>query len=155
MPLFDSYYAYWGKAKPENLDGERFHLLPYHSLDVAACGQALLAFPRFSLEPLADALGWSRHQVDSLFIFFLALHDLGKFSRSFQGLAPGLSDALVGPGHRPYDVRHDTLGWWLWADDLVLSLAHEKFSSNKDDAFWAAWVRSVTGHHGMPPRERT
>lgn len=155
MPLFDSYYAYWGKAKPADSGDERFHLLPYHSLDVAACGHALLTLPRFSLAPLAGALGWTRQQVDALFVFFLSLHDLGKFSRSFQGLAPGLSDALVSPGHRPYDVRHDTLGWWLWVDYLVSSLAQVELSFNQGEAFWAAWIRSVTGHHGMPPQERT
>ncbi|MBO0613679.1 MAG: hypothetical protein RL122_1670 [Pseudomonadota bacterium] len=33
------YFKYWGKAKP-GLDeaGAQWHLLPYHSLDVAAVG---------------------------------------------------------------------------------------------------------------------
>ncbi|MER1866697.1 hypothetical protein KC932_15290, partial [Proteus mirabilis] len=29
------YYSYWGKFKSEN-NHEYYHLLPYHSLDVAA-----------------------------------------------------------------------------------------------------------------------
>lgn len=139
---------------PQNPDGERFHLLGYHSLDVAACGQALLALPQFSLAPLATALGWSHQQVDALFTFFLALHDLGKFSRSFQSLAPDLSDTLVPPGSRPYDVRHDTLGWWLWGDTLESSPELARLP-NASASFWKTWLRSVTGHHGKPPRERS
>lgn len=153
--MLESYYAYWGKAKPEDSGSERFHLLPYHSLDVAACGQALLSLPRFSLTPLANALGWTRQQVEALFVFFLSLHDIGKFSLNFQGLAPNLSDALVGPGNRSYDVRHDTLGWWLWSDDLASSLVEAGLSFDQNNTFWAAWMRSATGHHGMPPQERT
>ena len=51
--------------------GPAFHLLPYHSLGVAACGQVLVALPSFSLQPLADDLGWRVAQVESLFVFFL------------------------------------------------------------------------------------
>jgi len=32
-PELKSYYHYWGKAEKE---GVRYHLLPYHCLDVAA-----------------------------------------------------------------------------------------------------------------------
>lgn len=31
-----AFYRYWGKAGDEG----RYHLLPYHCLDVAACGRA-------------------------------------------------------------------------------------------------------------------
>lgn len=30
-----TYFRYWGKAEK---DGDRYHLLPYHCLDVAAVG---------------------------------------------------------------------------------------------------------------------
>jgi CRISPR-associated endonuclease/helicase Cas3 len=33
----ESYFRYWGKAKK----GDRFHLLPYHCLDVAAVGERM------------------------------------------------------------------------------------------------------------------
>ena len=149
----DSYYLYWGKASPQSQDGERFHLLPFHSLDVAACGQMLLGLPSFSLKPLAEELGWTQAQVESLFIFFLALHDLGKFARAFQGLMPDLSPDLVpADASKRYGKRHDTLGWLLWCQDLTEDCPAEDLPLPEHE-LWAVWLRSVVGHHGKPPEE--
>jgi CRISPR-associated endonuclease/helicase Cas3 len=107
-----SYFAYWGKAQPLEAASGRYHLLPYHCLDVAACGQQLLRIPRFSLRRLSSDLGWPVAYFENLCLAFLALHDIGKFAASFQGLASDLGSALV-PGDRRGLVkhRHDTLGW--------------------------------------------
>src|SRR5690554_7040143 len=51
-----SYYLYWGKAKPAS-EGDSCHLLPYHSLDVAAVGWHLLAPERPLTQLLAASLG--------------------------------------------------------------------------------------------------
>ncbi|PJK08191.1 hypothetical protein CO614_11210 [Lysobacteraceae bacterium NML120232] len=57
-PDFPSYFAYWGKATPptlpQTLSAAAYHLLPFHALDVAACGAQLLKLPRFSLAALYD-----------------------------------------------------------------------------------------------------
>lgn len=149
----DNYFRYWGKASPASEHGERFHLLPFHALDVAACGKALIALKQFSLESLAADLGWQANQIDDLFVFFLALHDLGKFSRAFQGLVPGLSQNLVDPDPtKRYEKRHDTLGWILWEQDLAEDCPFEALPLPEHD-FWAVWIRSVVGHHGKPPEE--
>ncbi|MBA1262327.1 CRISPR-associated helicase Cas3' [Stutzerimonas stutzeri] len=148
-----SYFSYWGKASPEGEACARFHLLAFHSLDVAACGQALLKLPQFSLRPLADELEWPLAQVEALCVFFLALHDLGKFARAFQGLVPDLSPELVPPvANKHYTERHDTLGWLLWQDDLVQEFPSDALPVAGHET-WAAWIRSAVGHHGMPPRE--
>ena len=147
-----TFFSYWGKARPDNADGERYHLLPFHSLDVAACGASLLHLPQFTLDPLADEMGWPRNQVASLFVFFLALHDLGKFSRTFQGLAPNLSDSLVTPCRQPYDVRHDTLGWMFWEEYLTARFPGDGLPA-PHSYFWKVWAKSAVGHHGQPPRE--
>lgn len=152
--MSEVYHQYWGKASPAP-DGQSqpFHLLPCHALDVAACGQALLALPTFSLHPLAQALGWPLAQVQSLCVFFLALHDLGKFARTFQGLAPHLSPDLVPPDEsRNYSLRHDSLGWTLWYQDLTAESPVD-LVPNATHEFWNHWVRSVVGHHGKPPQE--
>lgn len=148
-----SFFAYWGKASAQGESGERFHLLPFHSLDVAACGQTLIKLPHFSLQPLARELGWPLSQVESLFVLFLALHDLGKFARSFQGLVTGLSPDLV-PADRdkPYTKRHDTLGWMLWREDFA-SESETAFLPDASHEFWGVWLRAVVGHHGKPPQE--
>jgi len=152
-PTTPGYFAYWGKASPEPDNAARYHLLAFHSLDVAACGQELLALPQFSLRPLAQALDWPLPVVERLFVFFLALHDLGKFARAFQGLVPDLSPDLVPADEdRPYSKRHDTLGWMFWREDVVGN-AQADFLPDCAGEFWAVWVRSVVGHHGKPPQE--
>lgn len=119
-----SFCAYWGKALPDRNASDPYHLLPFHSLDVAACGEALLDLPQFSLKSLAIELGWSEYALRKLSVFFLALHDLGKFSRAFQGLAPNMSPDLVPPiSQKRYDKRHDTLGWMLWDTCTALSIS--------------------------------
>lgn len=145
------YFRYWGKASPKSETA--FHLLPFHSLDVAACGAALLRLPQYSLEGLARALGWPLPTVESLAVFFLLIHDVGKFSRGFQGLAPDLSADLVQNHKRlPYRYRHDTLGWLVWADDLS-SDTLEPLLPDAESEFWGVWARTALGHHGKPPQE--
>src|SRR5690554_1614152 len=90
------YFRYWGKASPDTT-ADSFHLLPFHSMDVAACGKELIALRQFSLQPLAQELMWPLPVVERLFTFFLALHDLGNFATAFQGLVPNLSPDLVPP----------------------------------------------------------
>lgn len=72
----------------------------------------------------------------------LALHDMGKFTLSFQNQRPELLLKLQGPTLHPgYATRHDTLGWWLWLEE-----------SNEEAI--DPWLQAVMGHHGQPPRER-
>jgi CRISPR-associated endonuclease/helicase Cas3 len=104
------YLAYWGKARPSQEGLAHCHPLPFHSLDVAACGEKLLKLSGFSMAPLARELGWSLTLVERICVAFLALHDLGKFARAFQNLAPDLSKDLVPSDLRKsYTERHDTL----------------------------------------------
>lgn len=148
-----TYFAYWGKALPGETSAHRYHLLAFHCLDVAACGEALLRIPRFSLAPLAKDLGWAVADVERLFVYFLVLHDLGKFARAFQGLAPNLSPNLVPSDQRKrYTQRHDTIGWLVWRDHLADLLPSECLQNASHD-FWAEWIRTSVGHHGMPPRD--
>jgi CRISPR-associated endonuclease/helicase Cas3 len=148
-----TFHAYWGKASPGGGELPPYHLLPFHCLDVAACGQVLLTLPQFSLQQLAKELGWPRDLVERLFVFFLSLHDLGKFSRAFQALAPNLSPDLVPTSHaKPYTLRHDTLGWVLWVDQLSGGFPDARLPVPGDE-FWGIWMRTSVGHHGRPPEE--
>ena len=81
------YFKYWGKAKP-GLDeaGAQYHLLPYHSLDVAAVGYVLLNQDHAYLNHFLRLTGLSKSQFIAWFTFLLALHDIGKFADSFQSL---------------------------------------------------------------------
>ncbi|MGR9116778.1 MAG: CRISPR-associated helicase Cas3' [Gammaproteobacteria bacterium] len=153
------YYRYWGKAKVENDDGPAYHLLPYHCLDVAAVGACLLDVKSDKCRQLARQLQVKPDWLSVFFVFCLALHDLGKFARAFQGLKEDLSDSLVKPNSRmSYNQRHDSLGFWLWINSTAHSLAKNTSAFNSDTKeintifkHMEQWLEIVTGHHGQPP----
>ena len=149
---------YWGKARPDEASA-RYHLLAYHSLDVAAVGvEALRRLPALRAV-LANRLGWRDHLVEPWVGFWLSLHDLGKFAESFQSQCPDVFQALRGrPPHpgKPYTLRHDSLGMLFWKDvlrDRVIDQAW--FGSRSEDLAFGldSWARACTGHHGQPPTE--
>jgi CRISPR-associated endonuclease/helicase Cas3 len=160
------YFKYWGKASKED---NSYHLLPYHCLDVTAVAslwwdrsQAIQrGFSRYSGQ-------YSAQQMKAWVIFFIALHDYGKFDVRFQrkavsvweilqaeaGKAPALSIAEC----KSYD--HGSAGLYWFAQDREKGEA----DANKDlfsqiidivdesdgcSEAWLAWVRPVTGHHGF------
>lgn len=153
MASNDFTLEYWGKAG----EGGEFHPLPYHSLDVAASGLALLdGMPR--LRVLLEQLsGLDSRSLDGWIGFFLAIHDLGKFSSAFQHLRPEL--ARAGQRRYAYFIRHDTLGYGVWVhhyrkdEELRARLGRIGEVDSQDLAdLLEFWVHSVTGHHGQPPK---
>ncbi|BCL75812.1 CRISPR-associated helicase/endonuclease Cas3 [Jeongeupia sp. HS-3] len=153
--MIAAYWRYWGKASPDDLPAvARYHLLPYHCLDVAAVGHCLLRQSGgLDGESFVRKLGLSLAQFQSLFTFLLLLHDLGKFARVFQKLAPDLSPDLVSTRTaKQYSERHDTLGWLLWRDELANNFPAEHLPEPAH-GYWNDWLKIVTGHHGMPPNE--
>lgn len=147
----EPYFRYWGKAKKDpQAEGPDYHLLPYHCLDVAAVGYLLLDPKGRLCQQLATQLNVDPRWLQSWFCFCLMLHDLGKFCRAFQNLAPNLSSSLV-----PFDVnciyekRHDTLGFALWVKVLnqkMMQLIPAEYSR-----IFEGWLEVVCGHHGKPP----
>jgi len=144
------YYKYWGKARRDNEDGAACHLLPYHCLDVAAVGFYLLTPESERCKQLAQQLKVDPQWLRDFFVFCLCLHDVGKFSRAFQGLQKDLSKDLVKPNLRMiYNKRHDTLGFWLWVKKLTKKLPDD-FPEPCIKPM-EPWLEIVTGHHGQPP----
>jgi CRISPR-associated endonuclease/helicase Cas3 len=98
-----------------------------------------------------------------IIVFFLCLHDIGKFAVAFQGLVPCLSPNLVLPDARkPYTERHDSLGFGLWCGEGGL---YERLEADDKTSWFAqspaprqlrrtldVWMAIVTGHHGIPPK---
>jgi CRISPR-associated endonuclease/helicase Cas3 len=147
-----AYFRYWGKADRD--DPTRYHLLPYHCLDVAAVGWILLDPHKSLCVRLSAQLEVEPTWIRDFFVFCLALHDIGKFSRAFQGLKTESSPDLVKANPRmQYTERHDTLGFWLWRESLSVQL--EKLLSGNGE--WLSkiecWLEIVTGHHGVPPKK--
>ncbi|MBO1076948.1 CRISPR-associated helicase Cas3' [Roseomonas marmotae] len=136
--------TFWGKAQPQDPTKPGMHPLPAHSLDVAAV--ALLLPRRVMAGLTTPTLG-----------FFVALHDIGKFSRSFQAMAPEhWPNSVLGPlpASRPSGARHDALGLHLMRDSLEEDLADLLPAplgwKHSDKAH--IW-RALAGHHGRPAAE--
>lgn len=150
-------YLYWGKAKPALANSTSWHLLPYHCLDVAAAGIAYLQKASPLRDMLCARLNMTAPQLLNWVGFWLALHDLGKFSTAFQGQRNDILQGLQGRQSRyAYTVRHDTLGKVYWHVELEgEACSGEWFGQHTHDLMPAIdhWVRAVTGHHGQPPQE--
>jgi CRISPR-associated endonuclease/helicase Cas3 len=90
--------------------------------------------------------------------FWLALHDIGKFSEAFQGQKPDLFRTLRGRTPRQdkvYAVSHDSLGMLFWNECLSRLLVDEGWLGNHTSTCLEGldcWMRAVTGHHGQPPK---
>lgn len=155
-----SYYLYWGKATSADR-GDQCHLLPYHSLDVAAVGWHLLAPDRPLTQLLATRLDIQPEVLRRFFVFLLGLHDLGKFSRTFQRLARPEGVVLVPLINRyEYTVRHDRLGallwqecWIAWLEDGTLRWPEAPLTreaKRQRRKTMQALLVPFFGHHGQP-----
>lgn len=138
--------AFWGKAQPSSAATAHAHPIVAHSLDVAAVAALL---PReLGLGIPAPALA-----------YLTALHDVGKFSRNFQGIAPEHwpTPALGSypAGGVPVGPRHDAMGLHLLQKlpQLLEPVLPTRTDGRHawDPALRAPLLRAVTGHHGRPP----
>jgi CRISPR-associated endonuclease/helicase Cas3 len=147
---------FWGKARPTAAASPDHHPLCFHSLDVAAVGLAYLqTVPRVT-KWLAARLGTQDSAaLESWITFWLALHDLGKFSHSFQAQCPELVKHLLGHCPERQDVhRHDSLGA-VWVDEHLLDIALEEgWFAEASIHGLMPWVQANCGHHGQPPLGR-
>lgn len=149
-----SYFKYWGKARKEHEEGVPYHLLPYHCLDVAAVGYVLLHEHAGLRTPLQKLSGLDGDDFVRWAVFFLALHDLGKFSESFQNLRPDLLADLQGvKSRKEYAMRHDSLGYMLWRSVVKeWLLPGQRVRGNLKTSGFDYWAAAVMGHHGTPPK---
>lgn len=147
-----NYFRYWGKADPNYASEPKWHPLVYHSLDVAACGLVLLDCQPRWLTTLSRLSRLPESAIRSWLLFLLAIHDVGKFSDSFQNLRSDLMEKLQQRTANVSSIaRHDTLGYELamtkspeWIDRVELS--------ERGGGLLRPWLAAVTGHHGKPPR---
>ncbi|AVY96082.1 hypothetical protein DAI18_12520 [Microvirgula aerodenitrificans] len=99
------------------------------------------------LAVLAARWNWQPRALAEHLVFFAALHDIGKFSRSFQRLCPHDSPGLVScEKARPYTQRHDTLGFLLWLDCLSRTLPDNLLPAPETScgASGYAWSAAIT-----------
>jgi len=158
-----SYFRYWGKARKEDEAGAAYHLLPYHCLDVAAVGRVLLKQHHQLRHSLAVLTGLEETDLIQWLPFFLALHDIGKFSASFQNLRSDIFNVLQQRHwERNVSPRHDNLGFMLWQNHLrayfhQLGLMPKPVSggllTRSRPIGLEYWIKAVIGHHGVPPKQ--
>jgi len=152
-----AYFKYWGKAdKAEEGKPTRYHLLPYHCLDVAAVAAAWWeASPviRRVFQAGCGHRGLGEQQLRALVLFFVSLHDVGKFDVRFQIKArdalgacwPELDlEDVECSDSKGYD--HGGMGYKQacaeWSDWL---------SPSGVFSVLRPWLLAVTGHHGDLP----
>ncbi len=156
-----SYFRYWGKARPESGNGPQYHLLVLHSLDVAAVGSVLLKQNPWYLNSFLRLTGLDSQQFIPWFTFLLALHDIGKFADSFQNLNPqALQNLQRRTSNRQYGLRHDSLGLALWNKYLrqhfqergLIPVAEGSKRRRSAEHPIDFWMGAMVGHHGQPPK---
>lgn len=152
------YYRYWGKAAYDQTDELGCHLLPYHCLDVAAVGQRLLEKHHPLRKTLQRLTGLTEKDLHASLPTLLALHDLGKFSSSFQALRPDIAQAIspTATAAQEYDIRHDQLGYTFWQRVLKprwqqTGLIPRTGRGGEGPHPIDTCMLAMTGHHGKPP----
>ena len=144
-----------------------YHLLPYHCLDVAAVGKILLEKNPFLLKQLSELSGVKKTALKTILLFFLALHDLGKFSESFQYVRPDLLKKLQGKikslkqSYSRKNFGHDAIGFLLWKDRRIFKQIigqifqqHGQLSNENDWWDLLKWfMEASNGHHGLPVKQ--
>lgn len=152
-----SIYHYWGKSRRgETNGGDDYHLLCWHSLDVAAVGYWMVINNIYFIDHYLKKLGiQDKEQAAQFFAWILCWHDIGKFAHSFQQLYRHEALNIFNEPTRHYEkIAHTTLGYVLW--NSWLSECPELFppsslSVRKSKRVMALWMPVTTGHHGRPP----
>ncbi|WP_448217709.1 CRISPR-associated helicase/endonuclease Cas3 [Endozoicomonas sp. 2B-B] len=161
-----SFYNYWGKAGNQSEgDNASYHLLVYHCLDVAAVAKVWWQASASLRRQFCHQSGLPDQQTRAWLLFFIALHDLGKFDIRFQLKAKDVW-RQVNPEtncFKPHflqeninDYYHGPAGvYWLYQD------WQDRFAGEQDDSYifcdddeneswkaWLSWLGPVAGHHG-------
>ena len=164
-----SYHSYWAKTQ-KTLEGEplKYHLLPYHLLDVAAVAWVLLERDTRLCSRLAQMAGMDSHSFRVWFTFLMGLHDVGKFSQTFQHLQESVVETINPnlPKKGNYSsTRHDSLGYLIWKDELrpyieslndgnLKAIFEQIRKQHYHDEDLSVWLEPIMGHHGKPPVEQ-
>ncbi|MBV1879332.1 MAG: CRISPR-associated helicase/endonuclease Cas3 [Pseudomonadales bacterium] len=145
------YFDYWGKAWPaakdENVDiAAGHHLLVFHCLDVAAvASQWWDQSPALRLSFIAQT-GFPEAQAKAWLLFYIALHDLGKFDIRFQLKAPEALQRLWPKFNADEDANKETYfhgpqGFLVFRKQIT-----NHFGFDADNT--QTWLGAVAGHHG-------
>jgi CRISPR-associated endonuclease/helicase Cas3 len=155
-------YTYWGKASPDYPGEPKWHPLVYHCLDVAAVTATWWDSSPAIRHAFISAFGFDKEKAAPLrawALFFITLHDMGKFDVRFQLKAPDAIE-LCWPDLNLDDLEitknevgaydHGTNGFAWIRQEFFACLNIEGSYQDLFDA-WEPWFAAVTGHHGEIP----
>lgn len=154
----NKYFQYWGKADP-NYPGElKWHPVVYHCLDVAAVAAAWWDERPVIQRIFLASFDWPEQEANRLqawVLFFVALHDLGKFDirfqqKSLEALRLAWPELNLGDVDESLARNFDHgLAGYAWAMRELDGWAEDGSASHRDD--WRPWLAAVAGHHGDLP----
>ncbi len=139
----DTVIKYWGKASPP----DTYHRLAYHSLDAMAVAEAWLTLDKALLQSITRSCGVDEAKVKAWVLFFIGLHNLGKWDVRFQlkveTLALSLNcvfEEVAAQDVAPYNHGAAGFAWFQRESD--------GFGFDAYDDAAMGWMRAVAGHHG-------
>lgn len=142
--------AYWGKTvQGAESESNEWHLLPYHCLDVASVASLWWDASTRIRKMMCALVDGSEVKVRAWLLFFIALHDLGKWDVRFQLKVPQVWRQLQSDwddekcGEASYDIKkydHGSQGYMAFCQDFE--------DVGQDLDAWSYWMCAVTGHHG-------
>ncbi len=161
-----SYFCYWGKTEKGT---GKYHLLPYHCLDVAAVASAWWDSSPAIKGSFCLNSALKQEQIKAWVIFYIALHDYGKFDVRFQlrarpvwqslypnskeiGSLPSVNECksyFHGEGGLFWFIQdHEKLYNHNPSDEGLDFLNSIDESVSDQRCAWKPWIEAVTGHHG-------
>ena len=124
-------------------------------------GKCLLGVDKAITKDLAEFLEITPKQVQDLMVFFLVLHDLGKFASAFQQLYSLPKSELITIEscyqYNGKEYRHDRMGLYFWQniqEDIFAQLLNITEYNNRDREHINAskslmvLMDCMLGHHG-------
>ncbi|MXY81948.1 MAG: CRISPR-associated helicase Cas3' [Gemmatimonadetes bacterium] len=144
--------AFWGKTPRVSQDsnGIAYKPLLHHLMDVAAVALRWQQLNSARLEREAALLNESPECLARTTAFLAGIHDLGKFSCSFQAKVPELwPEQILGPKREIADRGH-------WRNTAILLRAEpisQEFASLFPSIPYgiSPIIAAIAGHHGRPP----
>ncbi len=121
---------------------------------MAAVGNVLFKYFIYNKKRNLKSQIFSLEILTKCFLLFTALHDIGKFSISFQNLRKDLLEKLQGKiSEKSYSTRHDQLGWNVYNDIIKEYLLEQlNLNSNIFSSIFDIFAEYSFGHHGIPPK---
>ncbi|GAD89983.1 putative CRISPR-associated protein [Vibrio halioticoli NBRC 102217] len=134
MNISSPVFSYWGKAQKCSDGHHKFHLLVYHCLDVVAVADVWLKHSNILLNQFSQHVNQPPEKARKIVLFFVLLHDFGKFDCRFQGFIESIRIQLQGDEFEvePERYSHGSFGYHYF---------RQLYGNNEA-------MKAVAGHHG-------